>query len=204
MGAEETVEAVRARLEAAVPGRLDALEAANGWEAALGWHPNTDPPVKLRPRLYAGEDRPELSLDEFPAVLVVGQEAPTLIAEPPEDGELVWRATYRLRIFTFVRGQEFAQTSAYRYRLIRAVREVLAASPRLTETIAVAAQGSPWRESYSETSGVDPDDGRSVAGAYLELPVRAEERLAVTALGTASSTVVTGEATGPGAEHPAL
>lgn len=184
--------AVAARLEARVPGLLGELAADEA--LAIG---DGDGQVAL-PKLYATHEAPQLTLDQWPAIVVVGQETTGLrpVDTIDTDTELaeVWEGTYLLRLFTFARAQTFAQVSADRDRLVLAVRQVLLERPSLDDALGARIVPGSIRESYSD---VMPDElGRSVAAAFLEVSLDLTETIARPRL----ATVLGAEPTG----HPAL
>lgn len=175
-------------LEAKVPDKVHELEER------LELAPGT---VEL-PGLYTAEDRPQLAIEEWPAVLVIPREAELTVVDVIE-ASTVYRVTYRLRVYLFARAQEFADTSRLRHRLMLAVREVLLGKLDLGDPDA-AIDASRYRESYSDVD-VDPRDQRSIAGAYAELSLILEETMTTDLLRQGP---LTPEVTGEPLPHPAL
>jgi hypothetical protein len=164
-GPDSAAKLVAGRLEARVPLKITELETR------LGLTPGS---IEL-PRLYASEERPQIELDLWPAIIVVPQGSELRAVEILNAG-IAYAVTYRLRVYSFARGQEFAETSTARHRLALAVREVLLERPSLGDPGA-RIDPSLYRESYSDVD-VDERDGRSIAGAFAEVSLIIEETMA--------------------------
>lgn len=187
-GMREAKRITAAKLEARLPAVLETLAAQEGPEAVAALE---------TPRFYATHEAPQLALDEWPAVVVVGQEAGDLrLVDRLDEGASygdVYEATYRLRVFTFARAQSYAEVSAARDRLALAVRQVLLEELSVGDDDA-RVDPTSIRESYSD---VMPDElGRSVAAAFLEVAITLTETVTLTALATVAGAEPTG--------HPAL
>lgn len=197
-GAEGAAEAVRARLEALVPERLMALEAAGGaipslpLEAAAG----AGAPLQLSPRHYGAEDVGRLDLNQYPACLVVPQDEAGRRTGTDDDGATWWEVTYRLRAYGWVRAADTQGRRGYEVvqlgirRLALAMREGLLIRPKLSDRHRL--DPTRWRASFSEV-GVDNRDKRSVQGVYLEVFVTAPEELSPPAVGNVATVDVTGQ-----------
>jgi hypothetical protein len=178
-GAGYLVDLTAGYLEQAVPVMLDRVDRAQ-----------TVP----RPKLYSTVDQPRLEGDEWPAVLVVGQ---NLLRQKRIDvtGEgSVYLRTYRIRVYLFARGSSFEQTSRTRYALVLAAVEALMADQTLGDPNVTVDEDS-IRESYSDVD-TPPKSRRSIAAAFIECDATIQEVRTVPDLGEAD--LITVEL------HPAL
>lgn len=177
IGPEGAAELAAAWLELRVPYRLAGIEARLELEG----------PARLgRPALVLPHDRLRLAVEEWPAILVVAQALRRLgpVEVRPEVGD-VYRATYGLRVFAWVRDEDEAATDLRRKRYLLAIREALL--ERLTMTgaplpsaggiasPAITTDALSLAESYSDL--VVDDAGATIAGAWLDVDVIVEERL---------------------------
>lgn len=169
-GLEEAAGVVAGVLAARLPAQLAALETRLGLPAGS----------VERPQLVAPHDLGRIPLEDWPAVLVVGQTTEDLRRLDVDVEGTIYLVRYRLRVYALARGDEEAATDLARKRLTLAVREVLLGYQALRDAGGTVDERS-LRESYSD---VERDtDGATVAGAYLELVVALEERLAATGVG---------------------
>lgn len=159
IGLEGAAEHLRAGLAARLPAKLTDLEER--YELAAGALPH--------PKRYTAHELPAVGLEDWPTIMVVGTE--TLPGwrhvDTTDAGAAVYAIRYRLRVFTFVRGDTFETTDLVRKRTVLAVREVL------VERLAIDADlgfvdVTTIRESYSDVAP-DPEAGATVAAAYTEL-----------------------------------
>lgn len=164
-GPDDAARLVAGRLERRVPLKLIELEGRLGL-----------PPATIdRPRLYAAEERPQIELDLWPAIIVVPREADLILTDRVSGSE-TYDVNYRLRVYAFARGETFEETSTARHRLALAVREVILERPSLGDAGA-RVDVSGYRESYSDVD-IEDRDGRSIAGAYAEFGLIIEETMA--------------------------
>lgn len=121
-----------------------------------------------------GHDVDDLGIEEWPAVLVVGQNMTSaVLLEEDDDGDELYRCTYRLHVYVFVRGPSYAGTDALRKRLTLGVRELLLVRPGLAPD--VQADRTSLTESYSDLA-LD-EQSRTVGAAYIRVDVTVEESL---------------------------
>ncbi|KWW97402.1 hypothetical protein LI90_4374 (plasmid) [Carbonactinospora thermoautotrophica] len=151
------------RLRAALPGKTAELRTRYGADpAAL---PDV---VTVEPH-----DVDQLGVEQWPAVLVVGQE--TRGIRPVDVGPTseVYQVRYALRVFVWARGDGYAQTDTLRKRLTLGVRELL-----LTRRLLAPAgrvEPSSLAESYSDLAR--DEAGRTIGGAFIAVEVTLEETL---------------------------
>jgi hypothetical protein len=205
-GPEAAAELTAAWLGSRIPARLRILEAERGLTAnAIG-----------DPAIVVPYDRLRLGLEEWPAVLVVGQALRKLSpAEVLEDGREAYVATYALRVFVWVRGEDELDTDQLRKRYVLAVREALLERRTMTSSStggrrivdpvaapAIAVNPLSIGESYSDLA---LDDVGTLAGAWLDVDVDVPEFLSAPAgYGQLLNPVVTANAdTATIPPHPA-
>lgn len=165
------------RLEELVPGKLGELETRLGLrDGELG-----------RPRLFTIENRIQVPVDQFPAIVGLPLLLNGIKRIDVDDGSQVFACRYRLRVILMVRGQDFADTTAKRDRYTLALTELILDRPSL---------GTPDARVEVETLEVRPQEAvregnqrRSISGAWLEFAVTIEETVTRTRLGQ----VATGE-----------
>lgn len=132
-------------------------------------------------------DQSTLSMDKWPAVLVVPGTTLTM-ARTDTDGVVEeWTVRYRLRAFVYVRGHDQARTAQIRYRLTLALREVLMLSRKFDGFSVVE---STLRESFSDVE-TPPAGADTIAAAYIEFDLDSREELQRgTAVGAVASATV--------------
>lgn len=177
-GADTVAEALRARLEAQVPAELALLEAAKGRPTPVP-EDLSDPDLWRPPGLYAGEDRPNLQADDYPALLVVVQHTnPSRVIDMVE-GRATRVVPYVVRTWALCRHWGWAEVAAARNRLALGVESAYLRGLRLDAKRSIVADG--WRTSYSDV-GVGLEDERSYAGWWVEMVVEQTEHLGDPAL----------------------
>jgi hypothetical protein len=131
------------------------------------------------PALVTTEGRPvsTLAFSEFPALFVVAQAAERFRRQDVVDGAIIYLVRYPVRIFVFARGDTFDDTDRARKRLTLAVREVI-----LNNQERLGVDEDTYRESYSDVTGLDDRNVRTVAGAFIEVTIEVEESLGAEAL----------------------
>lgn len=183
-GAEGVLAAVKASLVARVPTALDDL----------AHEPDDDYPGlgpvegSEHPALYATSDRFRVEPGEYPALLIVPQNTPTVRhAGDSDDGPELWAIQYRLRVFSFVRGRSWEQVALVRNRLVLGIRVAIYRHRQLEPGLSIdtPGRGGIYLESYSEAAKTR--DGRSVGGAYQELSVTSIEGASIPAWGPANT-----------------
>lgn len=176
IGPEGAAELAAAWLEARIPYRLAALEARLDLDAgSIGV-----------PALVLPYDRLRLGVEEYPAILVVAQGLPRLGPVDVNHAGDSYRATYRLRVYAWVRDVDEQLTDLRRKRYALAIREAflerltMSAPPPLPASGGnpaprIATDALSLSESYSDI--VVDDAGATIAGAWVEVDVTIEERL---------------------------
>lgn len=187
-GAEGVLAAVAGTLEARVPVALADLARP----ADDPTYPGLGPVDGLdNPKLYATSDRFRVEPTEYPAVLTVPQSTPQVRSLGDDtDGVELFAFTYRLRIFSFVRGQSYEHAALLRNRLVLGIRVAIYRRRQLEDGLSIDApgRGGVYLESYSEA--VRTRDQRSVAGAFQEISVTSIEGASVPPFGPANTIAV--------------
>lgn len=184
-GPEDAIAVVMARLEA-MPAKLAALAIRLG----------VDPATLPAPALILDVDQPEI--DSWPALTCVEREIPRVdeLDRGVDDGVAQeWRVAYGLRVYGWVRGQEFADTATLRRRYVLALLELLLESPSLGDAVGARFAPSSLRFNFTDV-GVDATSARSIAALYVDLEVTLDEVLAFPAIAQAATATAT--------VHPAL
>lgn len=162
-----------------LPGKVDELVAR------LGVPTNPDEDDALYPPRPATEDDPDggyfpgprrLEPEDYPAVMLdpVATVGVRLVDNGIDDVADSYLVRYRLRVFVLVRGETYADTHNRRARLTLAARELILSRRSFDDPAGRYVEGT-LVESYSD---VEPDEnGRTFAGAYLELELELEETL---------------------------
>lgn len=187
VGVSFALEALLGYLEANVPAELDRLDALLGRPIAAPTVDGVADPWR-HPALYARTDRAVLEPDDYPAILGVAQDVPSVEVIDEDDGGRRLLIGYRIRLFAFTRAFTYDDAGAARNRLAAAVTRVLAAGLGLA-TAGRARLRPTWTESFSEV-GVDTADGRSYSGWYADVIVDSLEDLSREALGAADTIAV--------------
>jgi len=166
---------VASTLEANLPAKIAELETR------YGLVPGTIGP----PGLVADYPQPPttLSLNDYPAVMVDAVRLVNLMPLDIVNGNLSYLGRYQLRVFTYVRDQEFAATAAKQRRYALAVTEVLLGHQGLMTTGA-RVDDSTFTGDFSD---IDHSDERAIAAAFLEFEMTLEEMLTTPALATAET-----------------
>jgi hypothetical protein len=187
-GLEGATALVKARLEARMPDKVAEIVTRLG----------IDPKDLPRPGLVAAEDRPRLDPGDWPALMVVGLEAPQFRLVAVLDGaDEEYQVSYRLRVYVWIRASGFEEVERQRARMMLGVREALLEKRTLADAEGARVDPSSMRESYSDLAV--ERESRSVGGAYLEFLLVLTETLTVADLATAASVDITGLP-----PHPAL
>ena len=160
-GIEDAAVAVAARVRAAMPAKLAELR---------GRYEDPQLPDLVTVATF---DQAHLSMDKWPAVLIVPGTTVAMRRTDTDGVDEVWEVRYRLRAFSYVRGQHEDRTAQVRYRHALALREVLMTSRRF-EGMTILAD--TIRESYSDVETA-PEGAGTVAAAYLEFEMTAAETL---------------------------
>lgn len=187
-GAEGVLASVAAALEARVPTAMDDLARATNDPDYPGLGPVAG---SEHPTLYATSDRFRVEPGQYPALLVVPQNTPAVRhAGDRDDGPEMWLIQYRLRIFSFVRGQSYEQVALVRNRLVLAIRVAMFRRRQIEDGLVIDApgRGGVYMESYSEA--VKARDGRSYGGAYQEITVTSIEGASIPAYGPVNTITV--------------
>jgi hypothetical protein len=188
IGLEGACQLVTDRLEAALPGKTAELRTR------LGAQPDDLPDViTVIPHELA-----RLELEQWPAVMVVGQNLEQMVRDDVEADGTTWLCTYRLRVWVWARGNDFGHTDRIRKRLTLAVRELLMQLRRL------AADGQIDDRSIAESySDLDVDNaGATIGGSWLEFLLVTRETLGTIPIAGLADDVVLD--TGALPQHPAL
>jgi hypothetical protein len=139
-----------------------------------------------------------IPLEEWPAVMVVGQALDRMTRDDVAADGTYWLCTYRIRVYVWARGDGFGHTDLVRKRLTLAVREVLMQLRKVTGNAQL--DDSTMAESYSDLD-VDQADA-TIGGAYLEFQLVVREVLGtVPTKGVVETPVID---TGTLPPHPAL
>lgn len=186
-----------------IPARLRVLETRYELD------PNTLPdPVRV-----VAQERGPLAIEDWPSVFVLPQRTRSQrLVEVRADGSEVYRVRYWLRVLAWVRSDSYPTTDQLRKRYVLAVREALLERKQLapaptygagdfgTQVSDVVVVPESMREDYSDV--MTDDNGRTIAGAFIDVDVDVEEVLdGPPALGLVETTQVDTDALPP---HPAL
>lgn len=169
------------------------------------------------PAAVLGYDKLTLGVEEWPAVLVVGDQLRRLrlLEVDPITGAEHYAATYALRVFAMVRGDGELDVDLVRKRYVIAVREALLERKTLGElppydAAPVAGDGrfavnpASITESYSDLAPTE--SGATIAGAWLAVEVTVQEALDPVNETTAPPAAMPGATPAPGpgmTEHTA-
>ncbi len=118
-------------------------------------------------------DQSTLSMDKWPAVLIVPGRTVSMRRTDTDGVDEEWEVRYRLRAFAYVRGQHEDRTAQVRYRHALALREVLMTSRRFDGMTVLADTIS---ESYSDVE-TSAEGHSTIAAAYLEFDLTSAETL---------------------------
>lgn len=189
-GMEGAIATVVERMTAALPGKTTQLRTRYDVD------PETEGDQLPDVVTIAPYNRARLGVEEWPAVLIAGQETPNMRRA---DQPTIWLVTYKLRAFVWVRGDSGETVELVRQRLTLAVRELLLERKTMTDTLMV--DDSSLRESFSELAR--DDTNATVAASYIEFNAWVQEELAdaIPAYGTVEDTQVDTANLPP---HPAL
>ena len=164
IGPEGVAQAVVDRLRELVPDKLIDLED----RLAL---PEGSLPA---PRLIQPRDAVELRLEDYPALLVVPQDAVIgARTDVDDDGSESFVCRYTMRVYVWMRGDHAEATDLARKRMTLAVREVLLTYGFLPGELGTIDH-TTLIESYSDIAA-DPSSNSTVAAAYLEASLVTEE-----------------------------
>lgn len=191
-----------------IPARLRVLEER--YQLDAGTLPD---PAKVR-SYEAGP----IAIEDWPSVYVLPQRLERMdLIEVRSDSSEVYRCRYVVRVLLWVRADSYASTDRLRKRYVLATREALLERKQLapaptygsgdygTDTSSTVVDPSGIREDYSDV--FTDDANRTIAGAYLDVPIITTEVLdGPTPLGTVSTTpeVSTTGDTASIPPHPAL
>lgn len=168
-GASEVVaELVTDRFTAKLDELIVRLDLDAGAEAGRGDLPYVNLTVITEPRPLG-----TFTVNEYPIVLVVAQNADRLEEVDRVAGGIVYLVRYPVRLFLFARGGSFDETDLRRKRYVLALREVLLQAQEL-----LGLDPTSLRESYSDVGPSADKEVRTVAGAFIEATVTIEETLA--------------------------
>jgi hypothetical protein len=125
------------------------------------------------PVLIATTQQPRLDGNDWPAVIVVGQDTLDITLEDAQGPPILYRCRYRV----FVRGADLDDTTRRRDDLTLAVRELLLPGALLDDYAAEPGHVEPTdlRESYSDVG--EDTRRRSIAASYIDATVIMEETL---------------------------
>lgn len=188
-GLEGACELVADRLRTALPAKTEELR-----DRLSVADPVDLPDVAV---VYPHEIAP-IPLEEWPAVMVVGQTLERMTRDDVEAIGTHWLCTYRIRVYVWSRGEGFAHTDRIRKRLTLATREVLMQLRKVTGRAQL--DDSSMGESYSDLD-VDQADA-TIGGAYLEFLLVVQEVLGTVPTKGVFETPVIDTASLP--PHPAL
>lgn len=184
-GPEAAVALVNTWLAASIPAQLDAIAV----DLALGARgPNNLP----NPSLIAPRDVGKLTVDQFPALMVIVLDTVAvdrvdadlddllddLLDDPvtiPASTGVGYRVTYVLRVLNFARGASFEATQANRLRYALALRMALVGRPGLGAAGKAYVDEASWRESYSDLE--QRDARRTIGASYAEFRLTVAEDL---------------------------
>jgi hypothetical protein len=172
-------------LQAHLPTKITELEARLSLAAgAIG-----------QPGLITSDDRPasSLELSAYPGVIVdtrrllsieMSDQSVTGTGPPSAGREYLCR--YQMRVWFWVRDQEYGGVTAKRDRYALAIREVLLQNEAWSGLDAFINEDS-ITESYSDVAEVEEGDMRQLAGAFVDFSATMTEVLSVPVLGTVES-----------------
>ena len=163
-------------LRGRIPAQLRAIELRL----------DLDPGSIADPVMVLDHETGPLGIEEWPAVFVLPLRLEGLeLVDVEADGSELYRATYALRVLSWVRASDYPATDALRKRYALAVREALLERKAL-EVAPGVWQGNPdadlsvdprsIREDYSDVL-VD-EAARTIAGVDASVNVRVLERAA--------------------------
>lgn len=143
-------------------------------------------------------DGNRIAMEEWPAVMVVPQKTVRMVFQNTDGVDETYNVRYQLQVFVWVRGDDEPSTAINRYRLTLALRETLIESRIFGD---YELDITTFVESFSDVMQ-DEDTKATIAGAYIQLELTADETLTRgTKLGTADTAEVN---TGLLPPHPAL
>lgn len=168
-------------------------------------------------RVLSHETGP-IAIEDWPSVYVLPQGlAGMQLVEVRSDASEVYRCRYMVRVLLWVRADSYASTDRLRKRYVLATREALLERKQLAapatygggdygqDTSSTVVDPSGIREDYSDV--FTDDASRTIAGAYLDVPIIVTEVLdGPTPLGMVATTpeVSTTGDTASIPPHPAL
>lgn len=198
LGPEHVATAIAAALRTHVPQRAPALAARLGVTADAVPVPRApDPQLAGDLGAYFTEDRARIDEDLPALITTVRRVRQTRRVDPawdaPDGPADVFVLRYVVRVLGFAEGEDYADTSRRRQRLALLTRETLLSAPLADE---LSVDSETLIEDYSDVGATE--QGRYLAGFWLESDVVCEETLTVSTLGvvqTPEATVV---------RHPAL
>lgn len=192
---------VAAWLTTRIPARLRLLEARLDMTAG----------TIVDPARVLSEDTGPIAIEDWPSVYVLPQRLDRMdVVDVDAQGE-TYACRYVMRVLMWVRASTYADTELLRRRYVLATREALLERKQLRTA---PTYGSPeWGQLVGNIT-VDPasiredygpmidDEGRTIAGAFIDLNVLTAERMAAAApLGLTDTVEVD---TAPLPPHPGL
>ena len=167
-------------LRGRIPAQLRALEARLELE----------PGELADPVTVLDHERGPLGIEEWPAVFVLPLRLEGLeLVDVEADGSELYRATYALRVLSWVRASDYATTDALRKRYALAVRE------GLLERKALEVAPGVWQGNPNADLSVDP---RSIREDYSDVLVDEASRT-IAGVDTTVNVTVLERAAGPAA-----
>jgi hypothetical protein len=163
-GLESACQLVAQRLRTALPAKTEEMR---------GRLSVADPADLPDVAVVYDHELGHIPLEEWPAVMVVGQTLERMTRDDVKADGTYWLCTYRIRVYVWARGEGFGHTDRIRKRLTLAVREVLMQLRKVTGNAQL--DDSSMGESYSDLD-VDQADA-TVGGAYLEFLLVVQEVL---------------------------
>lgn len=190
IGPEGATALLVAGLAAAIPDKLTALEER--LDLAAGTLP--------APKVVVPRDIPRLGLEDWPALMVVAQEARGFRrVDVDDEGATVYAVTYPVRVYEWARGDNLEQADLARKRLVLAVREVMLEGLVLDADVGYVVDVS-LRESYADL--VSDEEAGGIGAAFTEAELNLIEALTPRAPAIPVGNV--GLDTAPLPPHPAL
>lgn len=178
-GPEGTAQLVAAWLRTRIPARLRIVETR--LELAAGSLPD--------PARVLTEERGPIALEDWPSVYVLPQKLDRMdLVDLRGDGTETYSCRYNVRVLAWVRGDSYEGTDRLRSRYLLAIREALLERKQLRAAPAygsaewgtlvgsIAVDPSSFREDYGP---IVIDEGRTIAGAFVDLAVLNAERTEV-------------------------
>jgi hypothetical protein len=172
-GAEEARKLVNAALEAQMVDKVAELGARYGLPPASPPGAPDAPGTLPDVRLFVPGERFAIPVGSWPAIFTTRLSTTKVAVADvdPGGGHVLYRITYRLRVYVYANGQDADDVTDKVDRYTLAVRELLLINLGLDAGAVI--DPSSLVESYS---GVEPEvNGRHVAAAYIDLDLALEE-----------------------------